>query len=50
LQSTLYGVVPADPTVFAACLAVLIGVSIAAGWIPARRAAQVDPAELLRRE
>ena len=44
----LYGLQPADPATFALSAAVLIAVTTLAGWRPARRATQVDPAEVLR--
>jgi predicted permease len=44
----LYGVAPHDPTTFAVALAVFALVSAAASWWPARRAAGVDPARILR--
>src|SRR5262249_16746389 len=37
-----------DPTVFAIVTLVLLAVTIAASWIPARRAARVDPNVALR--
>ena len=48
LRSMLYDVRPADPVTYAAIVA-LLGVAAAiASWIPARRAAQVQPTEALR--
>jgi predicted permease len=48
LQSYLFGVRPTDPATFAAtALAVLITAAVAA-WIPARRAARLDPSSALR--
>ncbi|HXT14177.1 MAG TPA: ADOP family duplicated permease [Gemmatimonadaceae bacterium] len=48
LRSLLYGVSPTDPlTLGGAVLALVVTASIAA-WLPARRAARVDPAEALR--
>lgn len=44
----LYGVSPQDPLTFLAVPAVLAGVAAAAAWIPARRAARVDPMRSLR--
>jgi putative ABC transport system permease protein len=46
----LYGVAPRDPLTFAAAAAALLAVSIAACWIPARRAARSNPAVALRGE
>lgn len=47
LGSILVGVEPFDPGVFFSVAAVLAGVSILGLWIPARRAATVDPVEAL---
>ena len=48
LRSQLYGVGIADPVTFAGVIAVLLGSSAAASYLPARRAAAVDPANVLR--
>jgi predicted permease len=44
----LFNVSPKDPPVLATVVVVLICVAIAASWIPATRAARVDPSEALR--
>jgi putative ABC transport system permease protein len=46
----LYGVSPTDPLALVATCGVLLGVALVASWLPARRAAAVDPAEALRRD
>ena len=50
VRSMLYGVGPNDPMTILAGTAVLIAVALAATWIPARRAARVQPMEALRHE
>jgi predicted permease len=50
LRGLLYDVSPADPVTLTAAAAALLVVSLAASWVPARRAATVDPAESLRSE
>ncbi len=50
LASMLYGVKPLDPVTFVAVLLLLVGVGLAACFIPASRAMQVDPAVALRYE
>ncbi len=50
MQSLLFGVSPTDPATFAAVAALLLAVAMAACWIPARRAARVDPMIALRYE
>jgi len=50
VKSMLYGLQPADPVSLATGAALLIAVGLAASWIPARRAASVEPMEALRHE
>jgi len=48
LSAQLYGVSALDPAAFVAGPALLLGVALLASWLPARRAASVDPAMALR--
>ena len=48
VESVLFGVTPADPLTFTAVTAVLLGVALLACWLPARRAARIDPMDVLR--
>jgi putative ABC transport system permease protein len=50
LASLLFGVAPHDPLTFAAVVALLGLLGVAAAWLPARRAARLDPLAVLRTE
>jgi serine/threonine protein kinase len=50
LASLLFGVTPRDPGVFIVVPLVLAGVAWLGVWLPARRAARVDPVRALRVE
>ena len=50
LRGLLYGVGPGDVATYSAAAAVLLVVSVAACWAPARRAARIDPLIALRHE
>jgi ABC-type antimicrobial peptide transport system permease subunit len=50
LRSMLFGLAPADPLTIASALLGIVLVALAAGYIPARRAASIDPIIALRNE
>ena len=50
LITLLFGVGPLDAGTYFGVVALLVGVSALACWIPAWRAAQVDPSRTLRAE
>lgn len=50
ISTLLYNVQPTEPSVYAAVSAVLVAVALAASYLPARRAARIDPLIALRDE
>ncbi|HKO14068.1 MAG TPA: ABC transporter permease [Acidobacteriaceae bacterium] len=50
IGAMLYGLKPWDPATLGASAVLLLVVALAAGWVPARRAAGVDPMRALRHE
>jgi putative ABC transport system permease protein len=50
MSSLLFGITPRDPASLAAGVALLTSVALLAAWIPARRAAALEPVQALRAE
>ena len=48
VESVLFGVRPADPLTLFAVTVIMFGVGVIACWLPARRAARIDPMDVLR--
>jgi ABC-type antimicrobial peptide transport system permease subunit len=48
VESLLFQLEPRDPVTFGVAAAVLVAVSVLAAWMPARRAARLDAATVLR--
>ena len=48
IQGLLFGVAPHDPTTFIGVVVMMAAIGIVACWIPAVRAARIDPAITMR--
>jgi len=50
MSTLLYGITPLDPATYIGVPLVLVTATVLASYVPARRAASVDPVEALRNE
>jgi ABC-type lipoprotein release transport system permease subunit len=50
MKSLLFGIGPMDPVTYAAVPFVLVAAAVLASYVPARRAAAVDPVDALKVE
>jgi predicted permease len=50
VAALLFGLTPTDPATYAAAMLALLATGVLAAWLPARRAAKVDPMVALRAE
>jgi predicted permease len=50
IRGLLFGVSPTDPATMVAMVALLSAIALAASYLPARRAARIDPVQALRAE
>ena len=48
IQGLLFGVTPNDPVTILLVAVAMVAIGVAACWVPARRAAKVDPAVAMR--
>jgi ABC-type antimicrobial peptide transport system permease subunit len=50
IESLLFGLAPTDPPTLTLAVLLLLGVATITAWLPARRAARIDPLIALRHE
>ena len=50
MSSLLFGVEPMDPAAYVAAIGIIVAAAALATYLPARRAARIDPIETLKAE
>jgi len=50
VETLMFGLAPRDPVTLAAAIVILLAVALVSGFLPARRAARIDPIVALRSE
>jgi ABC-type antimicrobial peptide transport system permease subunit len=50
MSSLLFGIEPLDPVAYVTAIGVILAAAVLATYVPARRAANIDPVETLRAE
>jgi ABC-type lipoprotein release transport system permease subunit len=50
MSSLLFGIEPMDPVAYMAAIGVILAAAALASYLPARRAATIDPVETLKAE
>jgi ABC-type antimicrobial peptide transport system permease subunit len=50
MSSLLFGIRPFDPVTYGVVILMVAAVVALASWLPARRAARIDPLTLLKRD
>jgi ABC-type antimicrobial peptide transport system permease subunit len=48
MRTILFGVMPSDPLTIGGAVALVVAMTLVGSWVPARRAARIDPMRVLR--